>query len=288
MLTTTITIATRNRVRDLAETLEKVAALEPAPLEIIVCADGCTDGTVELVRDKHPAVRLHVNKQPLGSVASRDDMIRSARGDLVLSLDDDSHPVETDFIAHLGRLFTERPRLAVAMFPQRSDEFPESLTATNFGPARVAGSYLNSGAAIRRSAYVEVGGYPRFFFHAYEEPDLALRCLAADWEVLFCPDRTVRHRYTGAQRNELRTHFFHSRNELWSVLLRCPMPFLPAVAAFRIVRQWGYAWHRGWRWVLAEPRWWLASLAGIPSCAKARTPLPWKAYRRWMQLIRNS
>ena len=286
-LTVGICIATHNRRDDLARTLAALARLSPAPDEIIVAADGCTDGTADWVRSSHPGVRLIVHDAAHGSVPSRNELAAACGSDVFVSLDDDSYPLESDFIAHVRALFAARPRLAVASFPQRTDEFPETLAATDFGPAEFTGSFANSGAAIRRAAFEELGGYPAFFFHAYEEPDFALRCVCTGWQVRHEPALTIRHHFTGAQRNELRTHQRHARNELWSVLLRCPAPQLFAVALFRAARQLGYAWTRGVAWAVCEPRWWLAALAGVPRCLAARRALPWRDYLAWMRLLRT-
>jgi GT2 family glycosyltransferase len=204
-----------------------------------------------------------------------------------VSLDDDSYPLETDFIARVRELFAAHPRLAVASFPQRTDEFPESLTATDFSPPCFVGSYANSGAALRRIAFEELGGYPDFFFHAYEEPDFALRCAAAGWQARHETSLTIRHHFTATQRNEMRTHQRHARNELWSVLMRCPFPQCAAVAAFRVVRQLGYAWRRGLGWVVREPAWWIAALGGVARCLTERRALPWQKYRAWMEMVRK-
>ena len=102
-LTIAVVIATRNRKEDLQRTLQKVGELDPKPDEIIVCADGCTDGTVEYVKTLSH-VRLIVNEVPRGSISSRNTMMREASGDLVLSLDDDSYPVEPGFIWQMGSL----------------------------------------------------------------------------------------------------------------------------------------------------------------------------------------
>jgi hypothetical protein len=89
------------------------------------------------------------------------------------------------------------------------------------------------------------------------------------------------------QRDELRTHHRHARNELWSVLLRCPSPQLFAVAAFRVARQAGYARRRGLLWLAREPVWWCDCLRGLSALLAERKPLPWKKYRAWMKLIRT-
>ena len=282
-----ICITTHNRRAELDRTLTQIAALTPQPDEIAIVADGCTDGTADFVREKNPGAKLIIHDQGRGSIPSRNEMAHTTTCEIFLSLDDDSHPIEPDAIARIRELFEKNARLAVAAFPQRTDEYPETLTATDFGTAKFVGSYANSSAAIRASAFKTLGGYPGFFFHAYEEPDFALRCVNAGWQVRFEPCVTVRHHFTSAQRNEIRTHQRHARNELWSVLLHCPMPQLLAVAPFRVLRQFGYACKRGWSWVWREPRWWWQCASGIPRCLRERSALAWPRYRAWMQLVRT-
>ena len=287
MMPVAICITTHNRREDLARTLREIARLNPPPAEIIVVADGCTDGTADFVAREYPATRLIVHERSLGSIPSRNEMAVACASEIFLSLDDDSHPIETDFIARVSRLFAENPVLAIASFPQRTDEFPDSLTQTDFGSSHFTGTYANSGAAIRRSVFTALGGYPDLFRHAYEEPDFALRCAAAGWQARHETSLTIRHHFTTAQRNEIRTHQRHARNELWSVALRCPAPQCFAVGLFRLVRQAGYAASRGASWLVREPAWWCAGLAGLPQCLAARRALPWRKYRAWMKLVRR-
>ena len=285
-MTVAVCIATRNRRVELERTLAQLARLDPAPDEILIVADGCTDGTADFVREHYPQARLIVQEPARGSVASRNAMAAATACDVLLSVDDDSYPIETDAIAQIRVLFEKNARLAVAEFPQRTDERPQSLTQTDFGPARFVGFYANSGAAIRRAALVELGGYFEPFFHMYEEPDFALRCVCAGWQVRRELCVTVRHHWTAAERSEQRNHHRHARNELWSVLLRCPFPWLLVVAPFRIARQFYYACTRGLDWVLHEPAWWWQCLQGLAACVKNRAPLPWRTYRAWMNLVR--
>lgn len=240
-----------------------------------------------MIRREWPRIRLLEHENPLGSIPSRNELADAATGDILLSLDDDSYPQGRDFIARVREAFAVHPRMAVLSFAQRTDEFPESLVSSESGPTQYVGSFANSAAAIRRKVFVNLGGYPSFFVHAYEEPDFALRCVASGWQVCHDPSFLVRHHYTSAQRSELRTHHRHSRNELWSVLLRCPFPQVIAVAAFRVLRQAGYARKRGWDWLLHEPEWWLEAARGVPQCLRARKPIEWHIYLAWMALVRH-
>ena len=284
LMTVSVIITTRDRAIDLQRTCDVVMQLRPAPNEVLVTADGCTDGTVDVIADKFPDVRLIANKPGRGSVASRDRMIREASGDLVLALDDDSYPEQLDCIARFVPVFEERPQLAVLHFPQRTDEYPETLAQTNFGSEHLTRSFANSGAVLRRSTYLQLPGFESRFFHMYEEPDYALQCVAAGYDVLYSPIVTIRHHYSGQARDEIRIHHRHARNEFWSTLLRCPFPFAIGMAAWRVFSQFRYACKRGGSWVIREPSWWWQALAGIPYCVRKRRPVSWGGYKRWLRL----
>jgi GT2 family glycosyltransferase len=277
-------ITTRNRAADLRQTCDVVMRLRPAPIEVLVTTDGCTDETVAMVKAEMPNAKMIVNATGKGSVVSRDRMMREARGDLVFALDDDSYPEQLDCLARIVPSFEQRPELAVLHFPQRTDEYPETLAQTNFGLEHSTRSFANSGAVLRRSTYLQLPGFEPRFFHMYEEPDYALQCVAAGYDVLFSPILTIRHHYSGQARDEIRVHHRHARNELWSTLMRCPFPFAIGMVAWRVFSQFRYACKRGWSWVIREPAWWCQALAGVPYCLRKRRPVSWAGYKRWLSL----
>jgi GT2 family glycosyltransferase len=283
-MTVSVMISTKGRIEDLRRTCRVLQQLDPRPLETLITTDGCTEAMVAAVKAELPAARLFVNQIGLGSVGSRDRMMREARGDLVLALDDDSYPERLDCIARIVPVFEQRAKLAVLHFPQRTDEYPETLVQTDFALEHFTRSFANSGAVLRRSIYFELPGFESRFFHMYEEPDYALQCVAAGYEVLFSPIVTIRHHYSGRARDEIRIHHRHSRNELWSTVMRCPFPFAFAIAGWRVFSQFRYACKRGWSWVIREPVWWWQALAGIPYSLTKRRPVSWAAYKRWLKL----
>lgn len=278
-------ITTKNRIEDLRRTCRALQQLNPAPLQVLITIDGCKDDVVQAVKAEFPATRLFVNQIGLGSVASRDLMMREARGDLVLALDDDSYPEQIDSIARITPFFEQRPKLAVLHFPQRTSEYPETLAQTDFGSEHLTRSFANSGAVLRRSAYLQLPGFESQFFHMYEEPDYALQCVAAGYDVLFSPVITIRHHYSAQARDEVRIHHRHARNELWSTLMRCPFPFVVGIAGWRVFSQFRYACKRGGSWIVREPLWWWQALAGIPYCLRKRRPVSWANYKHWLALL---
>src|SRR6266567_7293938 len=249
-----VMITTRNRREELRRTLGKLFEFEPAAEEILICADGCTDGTSEMVRQHFPSCILLENESARGSVFSRDRLLRAASGDIVLSLDDDSYPLGRDFFARLQHVFEQHAGAAVITFPELRDNGASAgRTKLPSSPAHLVSAYPNCAAAMRREIYLRLGGYPIFFEHAYEEPDYALQCYAAGYTVCFDPCLSIRHHHLNSNSgNSLRRHPLNARNELWSVLMRCPFPYVFAVALFRIWRQFRYACSKGPSWAIRE------------------------------------
>lgn len=287
-MTFTVMITTRNRCDDLRRTCRIIREWNPAPLEVIIMADGCTDGTAEMVRNEFPAFCLYENPKPLGSVASRKHLLEEARGDGVVSLDDDSYPVDRDFLARLMPVLEAHPEAAVVAFPElRDDGSYASSDKTPETPGHYVSSYANCAAMMRREFYLRQPGFPRFFVHMYEEPDYALQCYAAGAAVWFEPSLVIRHHMSLLQRQPVKRHHQNARNELWSVWMRCPWPWLPVVALFRIWRQFRYACREGLGWACREPVWWFDALRGLADCWKNRQPVDWKIYFAWMRLARH-
>ena len=287
-MTISVMIATRDRCHDLRLTCKKVKELCPLPQEVIIWSDGCVDGTAAMIRKEFPEFRLIESPRPMGSIYGRDQMLRLARGEIVLSLDDDSYPLGTDFLATLARVAAEHPEAAVIVFPQLCDAAQYASTnKMNKSPGHYVSAYANCAAAMRREFYLKQPGFVPFFEHMYEEPDYAVQCYAAGAAVWLEPRIVVRHRESAKNRVPLMRHHLNARNEIWSVWLRCPWPWLGLVTIYRVVRQFVYACFKGWRWAVSEPRWWISALKGLPECSRLRRPVRWKVYRGWLWLARR-
>lgn len=255
-MTISVMIATRNRRNDLHRTLNRLLRMTPPPDEIFVCVDGCTDDTSVMLETDFPRVNVLHNEVGKGSVASRDRMLHLVSGDWVLSLDDDSYPMDDHFFELVAGICSSHPESTVITFPEFRDDGYPSNRKTPDSSGHYVSAYPNCAAFMKRDFYLRQAGFPSFFFHMYEEPDYALQCYAAGASVWFEPTLVIRHHFSGTNRNALKAHHLNSRNELWSVWIRCPLMQLPMVSIFRIWRQFRYAKSEGFGWVIREPFWW--------------------------------
>jgi len=257
-------------------------------LEILVVFDGCTDGSNKVVAGQFPEVVIVENSRKLGSVPSRDIAFRMARGDLIISLDDDSYPLQQDFVARVSELAVTHPEAGLFAFREVRSGWPTyEVLQERERVGHYVSSYANCAGAIRRALYGTCISYPRIFGHMYEEPDSCLQAYSAGFGVWYEPSIAVFHHASPIERNAIGRHHLNARNELWSVILRCPLPHCLWVAPYRIVRQFIYAASNGWDWVRVEHRWWASAAGGIGECLKKRETARWKIYWNWMRLTRK-
>ncbi|WP_420578367.1 glycosyltransferase family 2 protein [Ekhidna sp.] len=84
----TVIIPTYNASNYIEETLSSVYGQELPPKEIIVVDDGSSDNTANIVRQKHPKVKL-LQQENKGAYEALNYGIKSARHDLIALLDHD-------------------------------------------------------------------------------------------------------------------------------------------------------------------------------------------------------
>jgi glycosyltransferase involved in cell wall biosynthesis len=102
----TVAIPTHNRRETLLMAIESAILQSRPPMQVIVVADGCTDGTPEAVKglgDDRVQV-LDLPKRPGFGYGNRNEALSSARGDVVAWLGDDDLYLP-DHLELLGELF---------------------------------------------------------------------------------------------------------------------------------------------------------------------------------------
>jgi N-acetylglucosaminyl-diphospho-decaprenol L-rhamnosyltransferase len=199
--------------------------------ETIVVDHGSTDGTLELVRERFPELRL-IEQANLGMGAGNNAGMRVASGRYFLLLNSDAW-VLGDGVERMAAFADEHPEAAVVgpklLNPDGSLQpsvrgFPtywrlatEYLFLRKLGPrTRALNAFHGNGfdyrsvleaewlsgacLLVRREAADAVGLFDEDFFMFSEEVDWSYRFRRAGWEVLFYPGAEVVH-VVGAARN---------------------------------------------------------------------------------------
>ena len=189
-------ILSRRRPERLRACLRSVLAQDYHPLEIHVLANGCPE-TADLVRAEFPQVHLLELPGNVGCAPGRNRISREARGAYFLFLDDDGELRSPDAVSKCVAAAEADPRVGIvsmALFNAATDE-PTGWRRTlgQLPYACYHASFAGGACLARRTAFVEVGGYPVAFAGFGEEFDLTVRLYAARWAVLHFPDVAFHH-----------------------------------------------------------------------------------------------
>ncbi|WP_374212205.1 glycosyltransferase family 2 protein [Streptomyces sp. PSAA01] len=266
-----VVVATRNRADTLATALEHLTALPERP-PVLVVDNGSTDHTRAMVAERFPGVDLLAHPVNRGALA-RNDGVRALTTPYIAFSDDDSW-WRHGALSRAARLLDAHPRLGlvtaqVRVGPEeRPDPLNAVLAASPVGrapdlPGPEVFGFLACAAVVRRSAFLDAGGFHPLIFFGGEETLLAYDLTARGWGVSYCAEVVAHHNPAPAPRPG--RNAVMRRNELIGHWLRRPLPL-----AFRSTAR-----------LLAEaacdPEARLALqglLARLPAALRQRRPLP--------------
>ncbi len=234
----TVVIATRNRRDVLLRTLDRLERLPERP-PVVVAENASSDGTAAAVRERHPAVRvIELDRNAAGG--ARNAAAAAASTPYVALCDDDSWWAP-GALAHAERLLESHPRLAliaarVLVGPQErldptSAEMARSQLPRDGLPGPAVLGFVACGVVLRRSAFLEVGGFEERFGIGGEEELLALELADAGYQLAYVKD-VVAHHHPDTARDPSKRRRIELRNGIWAAWLRRR----PASALIRTAR----------------------------------------------------
>ncbi|MEW1844173.1 glycosyltransferase family 2 protein, partial [Nonomuraea angiospora] len=136
-------------------------------------------------------------------------------------------------------------------------------------------------SAIRRSAFLQVGGLPERFFYAHEETDLAWRLLGEGYRIEYDAETVMYHPQVPPTRH-VEFYRLNARNRVWLARRNLPWPlaflYLTNWVVLTLVRERGAgpalkAWFRGF-------------FEGLRTPAGERRPMAWRTAWRMVKLGR--
>ena len=188
---------------------------EAVEREILVLDNASEDGTAEALEGREE-VRVIRRERRAGAAENRNLLLREARGELCLLLDEDTELRDGAASALVAALEADEGGAVAGPQLIYPDESP-SASAWRFpgvGAAlaqllfvggvfidqsggegvRSVGWVQSAAMLVRREAVLDVGGYDEAFFLYSDETDLQKRLHDAGWKVLHVPDAVVVHR----------------------------------------------------------------------------------------------
>jgi GT2 family glycosyltransferase len=210
--------------------------VEELPFEEIIVADNSsTSACVDVARRHGDRVRVF-DLDDLG-VAGLNVAVRAARTEHVVLLDDDSFP-RPGAVERLLGAFRRVPVAAVVggevhEVDMAGVERVLDVDIFNFflsrgrptdDPAGIEAFFFpQGGCMVRRSAFLEVGGFFEPGFFTVSELDLATRLIGAGWDVRFVRGARFDHLRTSEGRTpQTRYLRYFARNEIWYFWVNFP------------------------------------------------------------------
>ncbi|WP_026929743.1 glycosyltransferase family 2 protein [Glycomyces tenuis] len=201
---TSVVIATRNRATELKRSIVELLSLDPTP-QVFVVDNASTDDTAPQMRAL-AAGCPHVHYRRLRGnegAAARNVGVRAVTTPYVAFADDDSW-WERGALTRAADLLDAHPRLglvaarALVGDEARPDPFNEALARGALGtpegmPGPAVLGFLACAAVVRRSAYVEAGGFSDALHSYGEEQLLAYDLAALGWRLCYAEDVIARH-----------------------------------------------------------------------------------------------
>ena len=261
--------------------LESCAAQDYPRIEIVVVANGCDDGTAEAVGKKYAGARIISTPENIGFFPALNLAIRDARGEYVMTIDDDACFVGTDAIARFVEAFAGEPELGAA-------------TCNIEGPAeeppvrvdRYVHSFKTGFTMMPRKVFTEwVGYYPELFFRSGGEYYLCAALWEGGWRVKQLSGVRMRHERAMRGRSDWDWKYYGLRSQILVMFMRDPW----YLVAPRFCSKWARsmvkfarAGHFG-TWCVA----WLSALHHVPDALRMRRPMSWRTQKLLWRLRRE-
>jgi len=267
----------------LLRAVDAVLASHGVVVDVVLVDNGGDRSTLDPVLDR-AGVTLHSPGHNLGFAAGSNLGARVATGDYLAFVNGDAI-VDPSALGRLVAALTGAGPETVGMATAsvRLLDRPEVMNsagnpvhflglswagghdrpAEEFAQPRPVASASGATAVVRRSDFLELGGFCETLFTYVEDTDLSLRMWQRGLSVVYVPDAVSLHDYEFA-RNPGKFYLLE-RNRLFMVLTVFPTSLLLAVApvllsfelallALSLKQGWGRQKVRGWWWLLRHAR----------------------------------
>jgi len=214
--TFSILITTKNRLTDLAFTLDKIKyLLKEDGVECVVFDDGSTDGTHDYVKENFPEVQLQRNAVSKGYIFCRNKMLNETKADYAISLDDDAHFLTENPLESIRNHFEENTHcglLALRIFWG----LEEPVFKVSREKSGLVQGYVGCAHVWRMQAWRDIPDYPAWFVFYGEENFASYQLFKKNWKVYYLPEVLVNHRVDLKARKKNKDYVQRQRRSLRS------------------------------------------------------------------------
>lgn len=261
-----IIIPTHNRKTLLLENLQALArqTYPCSEMEVVVVADGCSDGTAQALSSTLFPFALQVAEQAAqGPSAARNHGARLARGEILLFLDDDIEASPRLVQAHVESHANQARRVAIGYLPPilqaQTGFFREELRGwweAMFSPMLVPGyryrysNLLTGNFSVSSSLFWQAGGFD-LQFRCHEDYELGWRLIKLGAIFQFVPVALGYHHENTLMERTFQRKLDEGQADVF--LSRKHPELLPTLQVYRLVNYGGFFTRKFFRLAFDRP-----------------------------------
>ncbi|MFK5968652.1 MAG: glycosyltransferase family 2 protein [Candidatus Marithrix sp.] len=222
-----------NRITETRYTINQLFSLveQRQDVEVIAIDNNSNDGTGDFLKTQENWVKV-INMPSNEGIAGYNEGFKQAKGDYILVLDDDSHPLDNVTLDRIIQCLDTRPDVGIVACQIESVKgeltYTWHLPKNNVpGPSM---AFVGCGFAIRRSLFEKIGWYPADFFLYQNEMEVAIQVMRHNYKIHYDPCCRVVHRQSPQGRTSWRQVYYPTRNTIWLIRRYFPFP----IAAYLI------------------------------------------------------
>lgn len=219
-----IVVVTRDRCDELRRALRSCLIQKGDP-EIIVIDDASADESSEMVRKEFPSIHLFTADTPRGYIVQRNIAAGLAKGAFLFYLDDDAEFSSPDVVDQTLEDFRNQPEVAAVAIPYTEPPSYERIfqSAPDAGLCWVCPQFVGTACAVRRSIFLDLGGFDESLVHQGEERDFCIRLLDLGFHVRIGSSEVIVH-HRSAHRDFRRMAYYGRRNDILFNWKNTPFP----------------------------------------------------------------
>lgn len=200
-----IIIVNYNGKKHLEKCLNSLLQIKYQNYEIIIVDNHSTDGSIELIMQRYPQVKLIELEKNCGFAEPNNIAAKTANGKYLHFLNNDTI-VSPDFLGELVKAMEQDPNIAISQsMLLRPDETVDSggdyidtlgrAYSSKKRPEQIQPILSARGASmmVRQDIFWNLGGFDKEFFATFEDVDIGWRAWISGYQVIIVPKSIVYH-----------------------------------------------------------------------------------------------
>lgn len=220
--------------------------------EIIVVDNGSKDGSVKIVEENFPNVKLIKNIENLGFSRGNNIGIKKSSGEYILILNNDTEIIDKSWLNNVIKIFERDKKIGIIgcklIYPNgklqhaggeinflnpyfsRHIGLRENPDEPKYNKERETDYVTAAAMFVRREVINKIGMFDEIFTPIYyEDSDFCIRARNAGYKIIYSPDIKIIHHESPAKKQHKSEYmnYISTRNKILFCMLNMPLKYFP-------------------------------------------------------------